>query len=62
MWTENSQMYKVGFKEAKEPVIKLSTFIGSGRKQRVPKKIYFCFIDYSKVFDFEDHNKLWKIH
>ena len=25
------------------------------------KNIYFCFIDYSKVFDCEDHNKLWKI-
>ena len=25
------------------------------------KNIYFCFIDYSKVFDCVDHNKLWKI-
>ena len=25
------------------------------------KKIYFCFIDYIKVFDCVDHNKLWKI-
>ena len=25
------------------------------------KNIYFCFIDYTKAFDF-DHNKLWKIH
>ena len=25
------------------------------------KNIYFCFIDYIKAFDFEDHNKLWKI-
>ena len=25
------------------------------------KNIYFCFIDYAKVFDCEDHNKLWKI-
>ena len=22
---------------------------------------YFCFIDYAKVFDCVDHNKLWKI-
>ena len=28
---------------------------------RVPKKIYFCFIDYAKAFDCMDHNKLWKI-
>ena len=25
------------------------------------KKIYFCFIDYTKAFDYVDHNKLWKI-
>ena len=25
------------------------------------KKIYFCFIDYFKVFDCVNHNKLWKI-
>ena len=25
------------------------------------KNIYFCFIDYTKVFNCVDHNKLWKI-
>ena len=25
------------------------------------KKIYFCFIDYAKAFDYVGHNKLWKI-
>ena len=25
------------------------------------KKVYFCFIDYTKAFDCVDHNKLWKI-
>ena len=25
------------------------------------KNIYICFIDYAKVFDCVDHNKLWKI-
>ena len=25
------------------------------------KNTYFCFIDYAKAFDCEDHNKLWKI-
>ena len=25
------------------------------------KNIYFCFVDYAKVFDCVDHNKLWKI-
>ena len=23
--------------------------------------IYFCFIDFAKAFDCEDHNELWKI-
>ena len=25
------------------------------------KNIYFCFIDYAKIFDCVDHHKLWKI-
>ena len=25
------------------------------------KSIYFCLIDYTKAFDYMDHNKLWKI-
>ena len=33
-----------------------------GKKAReFQKNIYFCFIDYAKVFDSVDHNKLWKI-
>ena len=31
------------------------------KKVRVPKKIYVCFIDYTKAFDYVAHNKLWKI-
>ena len=29
--------------------------------RKFQKNIYFCFIDYAKAFDCEDHNKLWKI-
>ena len=25
------------------------------------KKIYLCFIDYAKAFNYVDHKKLWKI-
>ena len=25
------------------------------------ENIYFCFIDYGKIFDYVDHDKLWKI-
>ena len=32
-WTENIHMYKLGIRKAKEPEIKLSTFIGSLKKQ-----------------------------
>ena len=34
---------------------------GSSKKQEFQKSIYFCFIDYTKAFDYVDHNKLWKI-
>ena len=58
MLTKNFQMYNLGLEKAKEPEIKLPTFIGS---QEFKKNIYSCFIDYGKVFDCMDHNKLWKI-
>ena len=32
-----------------------------GKAREFQKNIYFCFIDYSKAFDYVDHNKLWKI-
>ena len=31
------------------------------KNERILENIYFCFIDYSKAFDYVDHNKLWKI-
>ena len=31
------------------------------KARQFQKKIYFCFIDYAKAFDYVDHNKLWKI-
>ena len=31
------------------------------KARQFQKNIYFCFIDYTKGFDFMDHNKLWKI-
>ena len=51
MQTKNFQMYKLGFKEAEEPEIKLPTFVGSLRKQGNSRKnIYLCFTDYPKAF------------
>ena len=31
------------------------------KARELQKNIYFCFIDYAKVFDCVDHNKLWKV-
>ena len=31
------------------------------KSREFQKNIYFCFIEYTKVFDCVDHNKLWKI-
>ena len=30
------------------------------KAREFPKNIYFCFIDYAKVFDCVGHNNLWK--
>ena len=38
MKTKNFQIYKLGFKEAEEPEIKLPTFTGSWRKQESSRK------------------------
>ena len=31
------------------------------KARKFQKTVYFCFIDYAKVFDCVDHNKMWKI-
>ena len=55
-------MFKLVLEKAEEPEIKLPTSTGSSKKAReFQKNIYFCFIDYAKIFDCVDHNKLWKI-
>ena len=62
MWTMNIQMFKLVFKKAEELETKLPTSAGiTGKAREFQKNIYFCFIDYAKVFDCVDHNKLWKI-
>ena len=56
----NFQMFKLDLEKAEEPEIKLPTSVGSYKKQEdsKEKKIYFCFIDYMKLFDCVNHNKL----
>ena len=57
----NLQMFKLDLEKAEEPEIKLPTPVGSKKAREFQKNIYFCFIDYIKIFDCVDHNKLWKI-
>ena len=58
----NFQMFKLDLEKKEEPEIKLPTSAGSSKKQKSFRKISnSAFIDYAKVFDYVDHNKLWKI-
>ena len=61
MWTVNFQMFKLDLEKAEEPEIKFPASVGSSKKQEFQQNIYFCFIDFAKAFDCEDHNELWKI-
>ena len=56
----NFQMFKLDLEKAEEPEIKLPASVGSSKTQEFQKNIYFCFIDYAKAFDCEDHRN-WKI-
>ena len=42
-------MFKLDLKKAEEPEIKLPTSTESLKKKRIPKNIYFSFIDYAKL-------------
>ena len=56
-------MYKLGLEKAEGPEIKLPTFVKSWKSKGIGEKqtnIYF-FIDYTKAFDYVDHNKPLKI-
>ena len=52
----------VGFREGRgtrNQIVNIHWIIEKTREFQ--KNIYFCFIDYVKVFDYVDHNKLWEI-
>ena len=52
---------QLDLEKAEEPEIKLPHLMYHWKSKKVPDNIYFCFIDYAKVFDCVGHNKLWKI-
>ena len=61
VWTENFQMYKLGFKEAetRDQIANIHWIMKKTKEFQKKKKI--CFIDYMKPFNCVDQNKLWKI-
>ena len=63
-WYVNSELPDVqaGFRKGRgtrDQIANIHWIIGKTREFQ--KTIYFCFIDYAKVFNRVDHNKLWKI-
>ena len=46
-------------RETRDQIANICWIIEKARKFQ--KNIYFCFIDYTKAFDYVNHNKLWKI-
>ena len=53
---------QVGFRKVRGTRNQIANICWIIKKARQFQKIiYFCFIDYAKVFDCVDHNKLWKI-
>ena len=57
----NFQMFKLVLEKTEEPEIKANIRWIMEKAREFQKNIYFCFLDYAKVFDCVDHNKLWKI-
>ena len=54
-------MYKLDLEKTgtRDQIANISWIIEKARKFQ--KNLYFCSIDYTKTFDYVDHNKLWKI-
>ena len=58
---ENANV-QAGFRKGKGTRDQIASIYWIIEKAReFQKNIYVCFIDYTKVFDCVDHNKLWKI-
>ena len=54
-------MYKLGLEKEEEQVIKLPSSFGSHKKQENSRKKSTSASLTTKVFDYVDHNKPWKI-
>ena len=49
-------MYKLKSKGTRDQIANIDWIIEKAREFQ--KNIYFCFIDYTKAFDYVNHNKL----
>ena len=58
----NCELPDVGWflKRQRNQRLNCQHLLDHGKSKKVPKNIYFCFIEYAKAFDCVDHNKLWK--
>ena len=53
---------QAGFRKGRGTRDQIANILRIIKKAReFQKNIYFCITDYAKVFDYVDHNKLWKI-
>ena len=53
---------QAGFRKGRGARDQIANMCWTIKKAReLLRKIYFCFIDYAKVFDCVHHKKLWKI-
>ena len=53
---------QTGFRQGRgtrDQIVNICWIIKKAREFQ--KNIYLCFIDYTKAFDYVDHNKLWKV-
>ena len=51
MWTMNFQMFKLDLEKAEETRVQIANICWIIEKAReFQKNIYFCFIDYAKIF------------
>ena len=55
MWTKNFQIFKLDLEKARGTRDQIANICWNIEKAReFQKNVYFCFIDYAKVFDYVD--------
>ena len=53
-------MFKLDLEKVEESESNMPTSVGHRKRNRFPENIYFCFIDYTKAFDYVDHTNCGK--